>query len=130
MTAKGTEVHERFGWTALFVALAFGAAIEGLHGIKASSYLLDPLRREMWSLAHFHAVGLAIVNIVYAVRLDQRAASWSLIAGSVLMPVGFLLGGVGHYESDPGVGIMLAPVGAALVLFAVGARALDAWRGK
>ena len=122
------RAHERFGWTALAIALAFGVALEGLHGFKADAVALDDLRREMWSLAHFHAVGLAIVNLVYASRATNRAASRALLAGSVLLPLGFLLGGVGHFESDPGVGIMLAPAGALLVVYAVGAKAVELWR--
>ena len=120
------DAHERFGWTALAVALAFGMALEGMHGFKVEAIALDTLTREMWSLAHFHAVGLALVNIVYA----GRGRSWPLLAGSVLLPLGFFLGGVGHYESDPGIGILLAPAGAALVVYAVGRRAYDAWTGS
>ena len=69
------RAHLRFGWTALFVALAFGTAIEALHGVKASSYLLEPMRREMWTLAHFHAATLAIVNLVYA-KWAARPGAW------------------------------------------------------
>ena len=122
------RAHERFGWTALAIALAFGVALEGLHGFKAEAVALDDLTREMWSLAHFHAVGLALVNLVYASRASGRAASRALLVGSVVLPLGFLLGGIGHYESDPGVGIMLAPVGALLVVYAVAAKAVEAWR--
>ena len=39
-----------------------------------------------------------------------------LIAASVLLPGGFFLGGCFIYESDPGLGIWLVPVGA-LCLF-------------
>lgn len=120
------RAHERFGWTALSIALAFGVALEGLHGFKVEA--LDDLTREMWSLAHFHAVGLAVVNLVYAARASSRAASRALLAGSVLLPLGFMLGGIGHFESDPGAGIVLAPAGALLVVYAVGAQAIAAWR--
>jgi len=134
-TGERAAVHRRVGWTLLFVALLFGTAVEGLHGLKTASYLLDPLRREMWTLAHFHGVGLGLVNLVYTSWADRAelgaqriAASRALVAGSVLLPLGFLLGGVAHYDSDPGVGIFLAPAGAALVLYAVGVNALAAWR--
>ncbi|MEZ4289439.1 MAG: hypothetical protein R3E53_02455 [Myxococcota bacterium] len=40
----------------------------------------------------------------------------ALGAGSLLLPGGFLLGGVVVYEGDPGLGVLLAPVGALLVL--------------
>ena len=127
--------HGRFGVTLLFVALAFGIVLETLHGFKAASYLMDPVRMEFWSLAHFHGVGLALVNLVYiswAERSDfgvrTHSASMSLMVGSVLLPLGFLLGGIGHYGSDPGLGIFLAPVGAVLILFAIGSVALALWR--
>jgi hypothetical protein len=59
---------------------------------------------------------------------QRGAASWSLIAGSLLMPLGFLLGGLVHYEGDPGIGIVLAPVGALFLLYAVGLQMRAAWR--
>lgn len=42
-----------------------------------------------------------------------------LRGGVVLMPIGFLLGGLWHYESDPGVGIWLVPIAAVMVVFGV-----------
>lgn len=127
--------HSRFAVTLLFVALAFGIALEVLHGFKTAAYLMDPVRKEFWSLAHFHGVGLALLNLVYSswagrtgLGVRNRGVLLSLMAGSVLLPVGFLLGGVGHYGSDPGLGIFLAPAGAALVLYAVGATAISLWR--
>jgi hypothetical protein len=119
------------------VALAYGAAIEGLLGFKSVGLLMDPLRRELWSLAHFHAAFLAILNLVYANWADRdalapprrRAASRALLLGSAVMPVGFFLGGAWHPEGDPGIGIFLVPVGAGLLIYAVGAQALASWRG-
>jgi hypothetical protein len=122
------RAHRRFGWTALFVALAFGTVVEGLHGFKTSGYLLDPIRREMWTLAHFHAAALAIVNLVYVRWAARRGASRALLWGSALLPLGFFLGGIAPYEGDPGIGIVVAPVGALLVLYAAGVHALAAWR--
>lgn len=127
--------HSRFAVTLLFVALAFGIVLETLHGFKAVTYLMDPVRKEFWSLAHFHGIGLALVNLVYSswsgrtgLGVRNRTVSLSLMAGSVLLPVGFLLGGIAHYGSDPGLGIFLAPVGAALILYAIGAVALALWK--
>jgi hypothetical protein len=129
-------VHRRFGWTSLFVWMTFGLVAELLHGIKLGGYLLDPLRREFWTLAHFHGALLAVVNLVYvrwaeapALTVGSRVlASRCLLAGSVLMPVGFLLGGIAHYEGDPGLGIFLAPLGAALLLIAVAQQLAASWR--
>ncbi|MBK6314547.1 MAG: hypothetical protein IPF53_09595 [Blastocatellia bacterium] len=127
--------HSRFAMTLLFVALAFGIVLETLHGFKAVTYLMDPVRKEFWSLAHFHGIGLALVNLVYSswagrtgLGVRNRSVSLSLMAGSVLLPLGFFLAGIAHYGSDPGLGIFLAPVGAALVLYAIGAIALTLWK--
>lgn len=140
LTAAQILAHTRFAVTMLFVALAFGIVLETLHAFKAVAYLMDPVRREFWSLAHFHGVGLGLVNLVYISWAERssvggtglwnstRSASTSLMAGSVLLPLGFLLGGIGHYGSDPGLGIFLAPVGAALILYAIGVNALALWK--
>ena len=130
------RVHRRFGWTSLLLWMCLGLVLEMFHGIKLGSYLLDPLRRELWILAHFHGSLLAVVNLVY-VRWAEApgtpaaarvGASRALLAGSVLMPVGFLLGGAFHYEGDPGPGIFLAPIGALMLLYPVALQARAAWR--
>jgi hypothetical protein len=128
--------HRCFGWTLLCVALLFGTAVEALLGLKSVELLRDPVRRELWSLAHFHGVGLALLNLVYALWADgpglspsrRRAASRALLVGSTLLPIGFLLGGAFHPEGDPGLGIFLVPAGAALVIFVAAVHALAAWR--
>ncbi len=51
-----------------------------------------------------------------------------LRVGSVAMPLGFLLGAIGHPEGDPSIGIFLAPVGGLLLLYPVAVQALAAWR--
>src|SRR5213594_1358642 len=88
--------HRRFGWTALLVWMCGGLALELFHGLKLGGYLLDPLRRELWTLAHFHGALLSVVNLAYVrwaetpglSRGQRSRASRALIAGSVLMPVG------------------------------------------
>ena len=50
-------------------------------------------------------------------------ASRLLRAASVMMPLGFFLGGLGHFGADPGLGVLLVPPGglalvAALVMTA------------
>lgn len=127
--------HSRFAVTLLFVALAFGIVLETLHGFKAVTYLMDPVRKEFWSLAHFHGIGLALVNLVFSswagrtgLGVRNRSVSMSLMVGSVILPLGFFLAGIAHYGSDPGLGIFLAPVGAALILYAIGVIALALWK--
>lgn len=128
--------HGRFGWTTVLIWLTFGFALEMLHGFKISDYLLDPIRREFWSLAHFHGVTLALVNLIYVNWAEneklhysrRNLASWALIGGSILMPVGFFLGGLIHFEGDPGFGIFLAPPGAILILITVLLQTMAIWR--
>jgi hypothetical protein len=128
-------LHRRFGWTALLLWMCGGLALELFHGLKLGGYLLDPLRRELWTLAHFHGALLAVVNLAYVRWAEapglppaQRVgASRALIAGSVLLPLGFLLGGAWHYEGDPGLGILLAPIGGLVLLYAVVIQTRAAW---
>jgi hypothetical protein len=128
--------HGRFGWTTVLLWLTFGFVLVMLHGFKSTDYLLDPIRREFWTLAHFHGVTLALVNLIYVHWAEnetlrpnrQTLASWTLIGGSILMPVGFFLGGLIHFEGDPGLGIFLAPPGALLILFTVFLQTMAIWR--
>ncbi len=55
-----------------------------------------------------------------------------LLGASLLMPIGFLLGGVAVYAGDPGLGVVLVPVGALLLFVAVflAARATTAAKGS
>jgi hypothetical protein len=129
------RLHRRFGWTALLAWMCGGLVLELFHGLKLGDYLLDPLRRELWTLAHFHGALLSVVNLAYVrwaeapgLAVAQRVwASRALILGSVLLPLGFLLGGMFHYEGDPGLGIMLSPVGGLLLLYPVALQARGAW---
>lgn len=107
--------------------MAFGTLIESFLGFRSEA-LRDELRREMWSLAHFHGAMLAIVNIVYARGAAHALGSSFLIAGSLLMPLGFFIGGMWHPEGDPGLGILLVPIGALCAIIAIGERAAAAWR--
>jgi len=56
------------------------------------------------------------------------AALWSLRIGTILMPVGFLLGGIWHYESDPGTLIFFAPVGGLMIILGVLAIAVSTFK--
>ena len=57
-----------------------------------------------------------------------KAAFWSLRIGAIAMPVGFLLGGIWHTESDPNLLIFLAPVGGVIIIFGVLAIAIASLR--
>ena len=50
---------------------------------------------------------------------SRGIASACLRGATLLMPAGFFLGGVRVYSGDPGIGIILVPVGGLLLLAAV-----------
>ena len=107
------------------VWMTFGLLLEGLIGYKTPDYLHDSVRRELFRLAHAHGTLLSLLLLGLALvcdRFDVKPANFVpmvLRGGVVLMPIGFLLGGLWHYESDPGVGIWLVPVAAVMVVFGV-----------
>jgi hypothetical protein len=122
--------HIAFGWWLIVVSVLFGTALEGMHAFKLGFYLdvSNETRRLLWTLAHAHGALLGLVNIAFAASLprlrrlgdrDRRFASTALRAGGLLLPGGFFLGGVFVYEGDPGPAVLLAPIGALLVLAAV-----------
>ena len=104
--------------------MVFGLLLEGLLGYKTPAYLQDEQRRELFRLAHTHGTFLGLVLIAAALcgRLfdlfPPRPARIALRVGALLMPVGFLLAGIWHYESDPGLAIWLVPPAALLLVFA------------
>lgn len=128
--------HRIFGWTSLLLWLLFGTLLEMLHGFKVGSFLLSEIRREFWGLAHFHGVAFGIVSLIYVgwaeadgLTPQQRIlASRLLIVGSILMPVGFFLGGLIHFEGDPGIGVFLSPIGALFILIVAGLQTRAAWQ--
>jgi len=109
----------RVGGFGLIVWLVSGIGLEGLNGFKLASYLQDGLRRDMWMLAHAHGTALSLVALVLAwagplAALPEKRARFAdrlFSVGAVLVPLGFLLGGAWHSESDPGLGILLVPIG-------------------
>lgn len=118
--------HFRFGWMLLCISLPAGIVLEALHGFKIEFYLGpdNELRRLLWTLAHAHGTLLALVHIAYAATATQLAlrdglASRLLMAGAILLPFGFLGGGLVTYGGDPGPTIALAPVGGLMLAAAV-----------
>jgi len=109
------------GLAGLLAWLVGGMALEALHALKSVAYLQDPVRRLTWTLAHAHGTLLSIAAIVLGAIVlprsgasvtSQRRSDRIFAAGSILLPLGFLLGGISHPEGDPGPGILLVPVGA------------------
>jgi len=126
--------HLRFGWWLLLVSLSLGLVLEALHGFKLGWYLdvTNETRQLMLTLAHAHGTLLALVNI--AAGLTARgvagftlrpSASLTLILGSLLLPLGFLLGGLVIYDGDPGLAVLLVPIGGVFLFYGVVRVALD-----
>jgi len=122
--------HQKTGWWTLLLFLSLGLVLESLHGFKVRWYLDADVetRRFMWRLAHVHGTLLGLLNIVFALTLRDvgdsgarwvKLASGSLLGATLLMPLGFFLGGVTIYGSDPGLLVLLVPPGGALLLLAV-----------
>jgi len=129
-TDDAERLHFRVGWWSLLVFLTLGIALETLSGFKVGFYLdvSGSTRRLMWTLAHAHGTLLSVLNLVFALTL-RSAPDWSesprstasrcLLGALALMPLGFFLGGFGTHGGDPGLGVLLVPPGAVLLLVAV-----------
>lgn len=122
--------HRATGWWSLVLFVTLGLALEMLHGLKANWYLdlANETRRHLLTLAHAHGTLVALVNLAFATlpagvmaasARRLRAASACLLAAQVLLPLGFLLGGLWPLGGDPGLGIAAVPAGAAALLVAV-----------
>jgi hypothetical protein len=121
--------HLRFGWWSLLFFSVLGLALESLHGFKVRAYLdvSNDTRRLMWTLAHAHGTLLSLVHVLFGLSVrvapemgarNRPLMSWCLIGTSCLLPGGFFLGGIMFYGGDPGVGVLLVPVGAASLIIA------------
>ena len=133
-----------FGWWSLLVFASLGLLLEALHGFKIRGYVdvSNETRRLMWTLAHAHGTLLSVVHVVFGLCLmtfpdlsarNLRLISTSLIAASIVLPTGFFLGGIAFYSGDPGLGVLLVPAGAVLLLtavFCIARGAASAGRGR
>ncbi len=120
------RAHLRRGWVSIAVFVVMGAILEGLHAVKLPLYLDvgHETRRLMWTLAHAHGTLFGLLHIAYAATMAALGAPLPAQAGralglaGVLLPLGFFLGGLQTFGGDPGLGIVLAPVGALAAIFA------------
>jgi len=132
--AQLADRNLHFGWWSLLVFLSLGAILETLQGFKIGWYVDvgDETRRLMFTLAHAHGTLLAVVNIAAGLtaRIVERftlrpSVSFALIWAAILLPAGFFLGGIVIYDGDPGLGVWLVPIGAALLFYSIARIALD-----
>ena len=122
--------HVLVGWWSLLAFAGLGLFLDALHGLKIGWYLnVDTeTRRLMWTLAHAHGALLGLVHLGFAsavLRIQdwkpsrREAASACLVGATILMSMGFFLGGVTIYAGDPGLGSLLVPPGGVLLLFSL-----------
>lgn len=121
--------HLAWGWWSLAVFATLGLLLEAAHGLKLGWYvdLTAATRRLSFTLAHTHGTLLGLVHIGFALSLGRAPlsataaarASFALRTVTVLMPLGFLLGGVVFYAGDPGLAIVLVPPSGALLVVAL-----------
>ncbi|TMQ12611.1 MAG: hypothetical protein E6J91_20595 [Deltaproteobacteria bacterium] len=111
--------HLAFGWWSLAVFTTLGLVLEAAHGLKLGWYLdvTNATRRLSFTLAHAHGTLLGLVNLAFASSLGRMKlsavalarTSFGLRAVTILLPLGFLLGGIAFYAGDPGFAIALVP---------------------
>lgn len=127
-----SDRHLRNGWWSLFAFLTLGVVLETLHGFKVGWYLdADAdIRRLMFTLAHAHGTLLPLVNIALGLTLKsvggftlENTASKTVIWGSLILPMGFFMGGFFIHDGDPGLGVLFVPIGAFMLLYGVGCAA-------
>ena len=120
-------MHLRVGAAALFGFAALGVLLESLHAWKASWYLgvAGETRRFLFTLAHAHGVGLGLVNLALAAVLPSLPGALPPLG--VALPRRRHAAGAGRLlrrrplraRRRPGLGALLVPPGALLVVVAL-----------
>lgn len=126
LTRQLLRRHLAWGWWALAIFTLLGLVLEAGHGLKLGWYLDadNATRRLSFTLGHAHGTLLGLIHLAFALSLPHLQlsaigalrASFALRAVTVLMPLGFLLGGVAFYAGDPGFAIVLVPPAGALLV--------------
>jgi hypothetical protein len=117
--------HQRLGWWSLAFFATLGLALETLHGLKIGLYLDvgNDARRLLWTLAHAHGALVGVLHVLYGLTLlnvpASPVASRCLTLAGVLLPAGFFIGGIDVHGGDPGLGVLLVPPAAVLLIVAL-----------
>jgi len=128
LSRNAGQRHLRFGFFALLLFLTLGFLLEFFHGFRIGSYLSEETepRRLMWTLTHTHGTLIALIHIALGAAWPQlrpsprlRIASLCLFASACLLPLGFFLGGLFVYPPDPGLGVVLVPIGGVFLFVGV-----------
>ena len=101
-------------------AIAFGGArLLAMIFRREPGYLDNPVRQNLWRAGHAHAGVLVILTLVGLLLVDQADLSsegrwlvrYSLVAGPILMPLGFFLSIASPQAQTPNRLIYLVPLG-------------------
>jgi len=114
----------------MLVFAGLGLLLETLQGFKVGAYLdvSNETRRMLWRLAHAHGTLLGVVHVLFGLMMRTEAdrplpkahlVSQTLTLASLLVPSGFFLGGFGFVGGDPGLAVLLVPIGAVLLIAAL-----------
>jgi hypothetical protein len=128
-TYQLAQLHQRSGWTALLIFSLLGIGLEMLLAWKAP-FLIDAThteRRHLLRLGHAHGTLLSLLQLGFCTtlphlqpeRVTVRLTSRCLLGALLLLPAGFILGGATAGEGDPGLPILLVPLGAFLLVCGV-----------
>ena len=124
------ERHLRLSLALAALFLATGLWLEAMIGLRLAGWVDDPLRREFLRLGHAHGGLLALLNLGLALeRLGTpdpwaRAIRPAALLGALLVGLGFIVGGLWHGPTDPGLPVLVVPAGALMLLGALVAGAL------
>jgi hypothetical protein len=101
-------------------AIAFGGArLLRMIWAREPGYLDNPVRQNLWRAGHAHAGVLVLLTLVGLLLLDhadlssglQWVVRYALVAGPILMPLGFFLSVASPRAEQPNGLIYLVPLG-------------------
>jgi hypothetical protein len=101
-------------------AIAFGGVrLLAMIFRREPGYLDNPVRQNLWRAGHAHAGVLVILTLVGLLLVDQADLSsggrwlvrYALVAGPILMPLGFFLSIASPRAQSPNQLIYLVPLG-------------------